>query len=124
MDDDDVQESGVLVDESHSAPTTTTAAAATTSTPAAAPVPAAAPAAEEAPPPKPPRPTTETQKNEQILQEAFPTIEASVIRAVLRASRGKIDDAFNALLGEDHPFYSSPPAANRSSLQMPESAGD
>lgn len=57
----------------------------------------------ETPPPKPPRPATEQQKNEAILKEAFPDIEASVIKAVLIASRGQIDPAFNALLGMSDP---------------------
>jgi len=33
-----------------------------------------------------------------ILQEAFPSVEPSVIRAVLRASSGRVEPAFNALL--------------------------
>ena len=53
---------------------------------------------DENPPPKPPRPQTEEQKNQQILKEAFPSIDPSVIRAVLKASRGQIEPAFNALL--------------------------
>lgn len=57
----------------------------------------------EAPPPKPPRPVTEQQKNEAILKEAFPGIEASVIKAVLIASGGRIDPAFNALLAMSDP---------------------
>lgn len=59
--------------------------------------------ADEAPPPKPPRPVTEQQKNEAILKEAFPSIEASVIKAVLIASGGRIDPAFNALLAMSDP---------------------
>lgn len=58
---------------------------------------------EEAPPPKPPRPMTEQQKNEAILKEAFPSIEAGVIKAVLIASGGRIDPAFNALLAMSDP---------------------
>ena len=46
---------------------------------------------------------TEQQKNEAILKEAFPSIDASVIKAVLIASRGQIDPAFNALLGMSDP---------------------
>lgn len=57
------------------------------------------PVAAEAAPPKPPRPSGETQKTEDILKEAFPSIDISVVKAVLRASGGKIDPAFNALLG-------------------------
>ena len=37
---------------------------------------------------------------EQTLREAFPAIEASVIKAVLVASGGQVEPAFNALLGE------------------------
>jgi hypothetical protein len=55
---------------------------------------------EEGPkPPKPQRPPTEAQKNEMILKEAFPTVDNGVIKAVLRASGGKVEPAFNALLG-------------------------
>jgi len=89
MDDDDVQETGVLGEESTTKPASATAASPT----------ANVQAGEEAPPPKPPRPMTEAQKNEQILKEAFPSIDEGVIKAVLRASGGRIDPAFNALLG-------------------------
>lgn len=34
-----------------------------------------------------------------ILKEAFPTVDSSVIKAVLRASGGQVEPAFNALLG-------------------------
>lgn len=89
MDDDDVQESGVLGEDGH--PTSATSA------------PAAAAATEEVPPAKPPRPISVQQKNEQILKEAFPSLDAAVIKAVLIASGGKIDPAFNALLGMSDP---------------------
>lgn len=39
------------------------------------------------------------EQAEQTLREAFPTIEASVVRAVLVASGGQVEPAFNALLG-------------------------
>ena len=90
MDDDDVPESGVAGDDgahgAHSAMASTAPPKPTAGT-------------EENPPAKPPRPLTEQQKNEMILKEAFPTIETSVIKAVLAASGGRIDPAFNALLG-------------------------
>ncbi|KLU91196.1 hypothetical protein MAPG_09718 [Magnaporthiopsis poae ATCC 64411] len=89
MDDDDVQEPGVLE-------TSGTATA------------AAARAGEDAPPPKPPRPLTEQQKNQLMLKEAFPTLDEAVIKAVLTASGGRIDPAFNALLE-----MTDPDAANR-----------
>ncbi|KAI0025683.1 hypothetical protein F4780DRAFT_219697 [Xylariomycetidae sp. FL0641] len=92
MDDDDVpEETGVMGDD-------TTRAASSTAPSANPPA-----AAEEAPPAKPPRPMTEQQKNEVILKEAFPSIEISVIKAVLAASGGRIDPAFNALLGMSDP---------------------
>ncbi|KAK4130858.1 hypothetical protein BT67DRAFT_464678 [Trichocladium antarcticum] len=90
MDDDDVQESGTLTIED--------ASAKSTATPTTTNAPAPAPALDDAPPPKPPRPLTEDQKNQQMLKEAFPSVEPSVIKAVLTASRGQIEAAFNALL--------------------------
>ncbi|KPM43374.1 hypothetical protein AK830_g3209 [Neonectria ditissima] len=84
MDDDDFQETSLHGDDG---PTTT--AAATTNAPSST---------TDAPPPKPPRPLTEAQKNEMILKEAFPTVDAGVIKAVLRASSGRVEPAFNALL--------------------------
>lgn len=57
-------------------------------------------AGSEAPPTKPPRPMSEAQKNEIILKEAFPSVDQGVIKAVLRASGGQVEPAFNALLGE------------------------
>ncbi|KAI8965006.1 hypothetical protein F5Y11DRAFT_314348 [Daldinia sp. FL1419] len=95
MDDDDIQETGILGDDTphqniHQTTATSTAANPPTTT-------------EEIAPPKPPRPLTEQQKNEQILKEAFPNIELPVIKAVLIASGGQIDPAFNALLGMSDP---------------------
>ncbi|KAF5706371.1 CUE domain-containing protein [Fusarium mundagurra] len=90
LDDDDVQESGVLDSN-----TTPAAATNTTTTQAQAQAP---PPTTETAPPKPPRPVSEAQKNETILREAFPTVELSVIKAVLRASSGHVEPAFHALL--------------------------
>jgi hypothetical protein len=87
MDDDDVPESGVLNNSA------TNPASATPTAPTSAP-------AEEMPPAQPPRPTATQQSNEQILKEAFPSIDMTVIKAVLVASGGQIDPAFNALLSE------------------------
>ena len=102
LDDDDVQESGVLtVDDGVHHPTATGAPASASLAAATA----APGGAEEAPPPKPPRPVSEQQKNEQILKEAFPSIDMVVIKAVLTASGGRIDPAFNALLGSWGLFY-------------------
>lgn len=94
MDDDDVQDTSLLGnDQTTNAP----AAQATTSSP---PVPEVAPA-------KPPRPLTAQQEAEKTLKEAFPGIDAAVIRAVLIASGGKIEPAFNALLGMTDPEHAA-----------------
>jgi hypothetical protein len=82
MDDDDVQETAILSGD----------------TPTLASVPRSG-AGEDAPPPKPPRPLSPQQKAESTLKEAFPSIDASMIRAVLIASGGNVEPAFNALLG-------------------------
>lgn len=103
-DDDDIQESGITMDDSTAKPTTTTGAPAAPPTGASAPTnPSTTTSSGDTPPPKPPRPVTEQQKNEAILKEAFPSIDPSVIKAVLIASRGQIDPAFNALLGMSDP---------------------
>lgn len=85
LSDDEVQETGLTDDRSRSR----------------SPVPpATANVPTESAPPKPPRPVSEAQQNETILKEAFPSVDAGVIRAVLRASGGRVEPAFNALLGE------------------------
>nr|OQO21663.1 hypothetical protein B0A51_12917 [Rachicladosporium sp. CCFEE 5018] len=63
------------------------------------------------PPPKPPRPTSAQESAEHTLIEAFPSIDAKVVRAVLTASNGQVEPAFNALLGMSDPdFQPEPPA--------------
>ncbi|KAE8354450.1 hypothetical protein BDV28DRAFT_156189 [Aspergillus coremiiformis] len=54
-------------------------------------------------PPKPPRPLSPQQQAETTLKEAFPTIESSVIKAVLVASNCDVERAFHALLGMTDP---------------------
>ncbi|KAL8731297.1 MAG: hypothetical protein Q9166_003521 [cf. Caloplaca sp. 2 TL-2023] len=56
---------------------------------------------EDIAPPKPPRPTNPNpmQQAENTLREAFPSIDFAVVKAVLRASGGNVEPAFNALLG-------------------------
>lgn len=56
----------------------------------------------ETPPPKPPRPMSPQQQAQATLQEAFPSIDAAVVRAVLVASGGQIEPAFTALLSKCH----------------------
>lgn len=108
LDDDDVQETGIISEEG----TTTTTTSAATAKPMQATVEDEGPK----PPPKPQRPSTEAQTNEMILKEAFPTVDNGVIKAVLRASGGKVEPAFNALLEmtdpdavKNEPEESAPP---------------
>lgn len=118
LDDDDVQETGLLSDDAHHqtpapAPTQPTPATATSTT------------SEEAPPPKPPRPVSESQKNAHILKEAFPEIDLAVIKAVLVASGGRVDPAFNALLSMSDPdaVTNEPSARETAPPQPPRPAG-
>ncbi|OKL59021.1 hypothetical protein UA08_05539 [Talaromyces atroroseus] len=62
-----------------------------------------APAADDVPPPKPPRPLSPRQQAEETLKEAFPSIDAAVVRAVLTASGYNVERAFHALLGMTDP---------------------
>ncbi|KAI9928547.1 hypothetical protein AWENTII_000620 [Aspergillus wentii] len=57
----------------------------------------------EAAPPKPPRPLSPKQQAESTLKEAFPTVDASVVKAVLVASNWNVEQAFHALLGMTDP---------------------
>ncbi|KAL3489777.1 hypothetical protein BJX62DRAFT_149657 [Aspergillus germanicus] len=59
--------------------------------------------ATEAAPPKPPRPLSPQTQAENTLKEAFPSIDASVIKAVLMASAYDVERAFHALLGMTDP---------------------
>ena len=68
----------------------------------------------EAPPSMPPRPMSPQQQAENTLIEAFPSIDTKVVKAVLSASGGKVEPAFNALLGMSDPdFQAEEPAAPR-----------
>src|SRR5262245_31413813 len=69
-----------------------------------APVP---PAVVAHPPAMPPRPMSPRQQAKVTLKEAFPTVDDSVIDAVLIASGGNIEPAFNALLGKSSPLLLS-----------------
>ncbi|EPS37175.1 hypothetical protein H072_9239 [Dactylellina haptotyla CBS 200.50] len=69
---------------------------------------------EETPPPKPPRPVSQFEQNVATLAEAFPDTDVSVIKAILTASGGRVEPAFNALLGMSDPsaaaeFEEQPP---------------
>ncbi|KAF1950144.1 hypothetical protein CC80DRAFT_496983 [Byssothecium circinans] len=63
--------------------------------------------ATEIPPPKPPRPMSPQQQAENTLIEAFPGIDAKVVKAVLVASGGNVEPAFNALLSMSDPSFKS-----------------
>ncbi|KAJ5568804.1 hypothetical protein N7450_011290 [Penicillium hetheringtonii] len=54
-------------------------------------------------PPKPPRPLSPREQSENTLKEAFPSVDASVIKAILTASNWNVERAFNALLGMTDP---------------------
>ncbi|KAJ5995739.1 hypothetical protein N7481_002716 [Penicillium waksmanii] len=54
-------------------------------------------------PPKPPRPLSPKEQSENTLKEAFPSIDAGVIKAILNASNWNVERAFNALLGMTDP---------------------
>jgi len=125
MDDDDIQETGVLGGDSATStqdkPKSTTASDNNAATaPTTLPNAPAPTTQDEAPPAKPPRPLTEAQKNEATLKEAFPSVDSGVIRAVLRASGGRVEPAFNALLemtdpdaAKNEPEEAAPPQPPR-----------
>lgn len=109
MDDDDIQDTSL---SGHEQTANAPATQATTSSP---PAPEVAPA-------KPPRPLTAQQEAEKTLKEAFPGIDAAVIRAVLIASGGKIEPAFNALLGMSDPEHAVEPEEAAPPQQPPRPA--
>jgi len=49
------------------------------------------------------KPLSPREQAENTLREAFPSIDISVIKAVLTASGGSVEPAFNALLGMSDP---------------------
>ncbi|KAF2107985.1 hypothetical protein BDV96DRAFT_653195 [Lophiotrema nucula] len=81
--------------------------------------------ATDIPPPKPPRPMSPQQQAENTLIEAFPGIDAKVVKAVLVASNGKVEPAFNALLSMSDPSFKAeeapPPQPPRPTQQQPRS---
>ncbi|RKF63281.1 putative cue domain-containing protein [Erysiphe neolycopersici] len=67
-------------------------------------------------PPQAPQPTTSDLNAEETLKEAFPSIDIAVVKAVLRASGGHIEPAFNALLAKG---MSDPEADQELSNNLP-----
>ena len=62
--------------------------------------------ATDIPPQKPPRPVDPNVQAQNTLIEAFPDVDSNVIKAVLVASGGKVEPAFNALLSAWLPIRS------------------
>lgn len=81
----------------------------------------AAPATTATTPSKPPAPMSAKEQAELTLREAFPTIDAGVVKAVLAASGGQVEPAFNALLGMSDPDANQepPPPAQPPRPQAP-----
>lgn len=80
-----------------------------------------APAVAAAAPVPQPKALTPNEQAELTLREAFPSIEGGVVKAVLRASGGQIEPAFNALLGMSDPDAQTeaPPPAQPPRPQPP-----
>ncbi|KAF1919893.1 hypothetical protein BDU57DRAFT_513204 [Ampelomyces quisqualis] len=83
--------------------------------------------ATDIPPPKPPRPMSPQQQAQNTLIEAFPDIDSNVIKAVLVASGGMVEPAFNALLSMSDPNFKveeapppQPPRPQRTQLEQDE----
>ncbi|KAK5120583.1 hypothetical protein LTR85_006239 [Meristemomyces frigidus] len=79
---------------------------------------------EEIPPQKPPRPLSPQVQAENTLIEAFPSIDTKVVKAVLAASGGRVEPAFNALLGMSDPDFrpeeAAPPKPPRPTQRAPQ----
>ncbi|KAK4547293.1 hypothetical protein LTR36_000948 [Oleoguttula mirabilis] len=79
---------------------------------------------DEIPPPKPPRPLSPQVQAENTLIEAFPSIDTKVVKAVLAASGGRVEPAFNALLGMSDPDFrpeeAAPPQPPRPTKRAPQ----
>ncbi len=88
--DDEQQESGVIATDGTSLPNAHPPPRTSSNT--------GVQVGEETPPPKPPRRMNPQHEAERTLIEAFPGMDMKVIRAVLVASGGQVEPAFNALL--------------------------
>lgn len=75
-------------------------------------------------PPQPPRPLSPAARIKKDLKEAFPQIEDKYIEAVLIASHGRSDPAFNALLYLLDPTFKPEPYAVAEVSKAPVSATD
>ncbi|KAF2172946.1 hypothetical protein M409DRAFT_16897 [Zasmidium cellare ATCC 36951] len=117
--DDNEQETGTVSPQGHETPTKPPAKA-----PSPRPRVSFQEGHEEIPPTKPPRPLSPMQQAEHTLIEAFPTIDTKVVKAVLVASNGKVEPAFNALLGMSDPDFKAeeavpPPQPPRPAMRQP-----
>jgi hypothetical protein len=108
-DNEHEQETGRVSPLSHE--TTTTSSKPVKTSPSPKPRVSFQDVSDEIPPTKPPRPQSPQQQAEHTLIEAFPSIDAKVVRAVLMASGGKVEPAFNALLGMTDPDFQPEEAA-------------
>lgn len=118
-DNDHEQETGTVSPLGHETPVT-----AATQSPSPKPRVSFSEQTQEIPPQKPPRPTNPQQQAESTLIEAFPSIDPKVVKAVLMASNGKVEPAFNALLGMTDPGFepeeaeAAPPPQPRRPVQQ------
>jgi hypothetical protein len=81
------------------------------------------PPKDEVPPAKPPRPVDPRVQAEATLREAFPGVEPGVVKAVLAASGGQVEPAFNALLGMTDPDAAREPDPPSMPPRPPRQAG-
>lgn len=117
--EDNEQETGTISPEGHESPTKVPA-----KTPSPRPRVSFQDHTEEIPPAKPPRPVSPLAQAEHTLIEAFPSIDSKVVKAVLMASGGKVEPAFNALLGMSDPDFQpeeavAPPQPPRPAQRQP-----
>ena len=93
--DDDLQETGVIGQDGTTTTSTTPSKPPRTSSTQHTPQ---ANKGDETAPPKPPRPMDPREQAHATLVEAFPSVDPKVVRAVLDASGGNVENSFHALL--------------------------
>ncbi|ODQ65121.1 hypothetical protein NADFUDRAFT_42414 [Nadsonia fulvescens var. elongata DSM 6958] len=67
---------------------------------------------------KPPTLEENLSPNETVLRDAFPTMDISLIRAVLVASRGDLEAAFIALLSMSDPTFNNPQGSDEAAQRQ------
>ncbi|KAI8329667.1 hypothetical protein BC941DRAFT_442514 [Chlamydoabsidia padenii] len=68
----------------------------------------------------PPQKFSHHQQTITTLQEAFPSVESSVIEAVLENQHGNVESSFEVLLGMSDPDYQAPTDDDRYALEQQE----